>query len=85
VKSVYSSAMQAARFSNSLASSSVHQSVRLPLGANFRPWVVEAVRELVADHGADAAEVHRVVHHVLVERRLQDAGREVDVVLWNGL
>jgi hypothetical protein len=42
--------------------------------------VVEAVADLVADHGADAAVVDRVVRVGVEERRLQDRGREHDLV-----
>ena len=42
--------------------------------------VVEAVGHLVADDGADAAVVHRVVGVGVEERRLQDPGREDDLV-----
>ena len=42
--------------------------------------VVEAVADLVADHRADAAVVGRVVGLGVEERRLQDRGREHDLV-----
>jgi hypothetical protein len=42
--------------------------------------VVEAVPDLVADHRADCAVVHRVVGLDVEERRLQDRGREHDLV-----
>ena len=68
------------RSSKPLASAGVHQSRRLPLASNWRPFVVEGVGELVADGGAGVAVVGRVVELRVVERRLQHAGREVDVV-----
>src|SRR5205823_10319207 len=43
--------------------------------------IVEAVRQFVADDGAHAAVVDAGVALDAVERRLQDAGGEVDVVL----
>ena len=43
--------------------------------------VVEAVADLVADDRADRAIVHRRVRRRIEERRLQDAGREDDLVL----
>ena len=43
--------------------------------------VVEAVADLVADHRPDAAVVGRVVGLGVEERRLQDRGREDDLVL----
>ena len=54
--------------------------VQVALGVELAAFVVEAVRQLVADHHADAAEVDGVVSAVVEERRLQNAGREVDVV-----
>src|SRR6478752_5708994 len=45
-----------------------------------RTLVIEAVTELVADHGADAAVVDGVVGLEVEERRLQDRGREDDLV-----
>ncbi len=46
----------------------------------FRALIVEAVADLVADGGADLAIVHRVVGVGIEEGRLQDAGREHDLV-----
>ena len=43
--------------------------------------VVEAVRQLVGDHHADAAQVSLAARLRVVEGRLQDAGREVDAVV----
>ena len=53
---------------------------RLPSPSYLRALVVEAVADLVADHRADAAVVHRVVGVQVEERRLQDRGREDDLV-----
>jgi hypothetical protein len=61
--------------------SSSSTSRQVPVRGELPSLVVEAVGELVADHRADGAEVHGVVHGALEERRLKDAGREVDVVL----
>ena len=55
--------------------------LEVALGVELPPLIVEAVGQLVADHRAGAAEVHRGVRLRVVERRLQDAGGEVDVVL----
>jgi hypothetical protein len=44
----------------------------------FRALIVEAVADLVADHRADAAIVHRIVGIGIEEGRLQDRGREED-------
>ena len=76
----YWSETQAARATNLAASCLVHQSRRLPLASNWRPFVVEAVGQFVADGGAGVAVVGRVVHFGIVQRRLQDTGGEVDVV-----
>src|SRR3954470_14680006 len=42
--------------------------------------IVEAMCELMANHGADAAEVYGIVDGLIEERRLQDSRWEVDVV-----
>jgi hypothetical protein len=54
--------------------------LQVALGVVLAALVVEAVGELVADGGAGVAVVGRVVHLRVEERRLQDAGGEVDVV-----
>ena len=54
-----------------------HVAVEVVLGA----LVIKAVRHLVADDHADATEIDRRIQAVVIERRLKDAGREVDVVL----
>ena len=76
----YWSETQAARSTNSAASCLVHQSLQVALGVELAALVVEAVGQLVADGGAGIAVVGRVVQLRIVERRLQYAGREVDVV-----
>ena len=53
---------------------------QVALAVELAALIVEAVRQLVADDGARAAVVDRRVAPGLVEGRLQDAGREVDVV-----
>ena len=50
------------------------------MGIEPAPRVVEAVRDLVADDRPDAAVVHGVVRLRVEERRLEDAGREHDLV-----
>ena len=60
--------------------SSVHQLRRLPFSSNLPALIVEAVRQLVADHRPDAAVVDGGVTPGLIERRLQNAGGEVDAV-----
>jgi len=42
--------------------------------------VVETVRKFVADDDADAAHVHWVIHFPVEKGRLQDSGREDDLV-----
>ena len=54
---------------------------QIALRVVLRALIVEAVRHLVADDRADAAVVVGVVRVRIEERRLQDAGREGDVVL----
>ena len=54
--------------------------LEVALGVELAALVVEAVRQLVADGGAGVAVVGRVVHLRIVERRLQHAGRKIDVV-----
>ena len=71
--------MQAARRLNSATSFGVHQSFRFPF-ASYWPLVVEPVGELVADGHPGVPVARSVVHLRVVERRLEDAGREVHVV-----
>ena len=60
--------------------------VRRPPVAQYAPGielaalVVEAVADFVADHGADSTVIDRVVGLHVEERRLQDRGRENDLV-----
>ena len=54
----------------------VHVAVLVEVAA----LVVESVGHLVADHHADGAVVHRVVGVGVVERRLENGGREADFV-----
>ncbi len=51
----------------------------LQFAVELSALVVEAVRQLVADRGADAAEVHGFVRRPIEERRLQDAGGKDDL------
>ncbi len=53
----------------------------IAVGIELAAYVVEAVREFVADHDADGAKVHGVVGSVVIERRLQNSSGECDVVL----
>jgi hypothetical protein len=69
-----------ARCSKRLLSSAVHQSRIMPLRVELAALVVEAVTDLVTDHGADAAVVDRIVRGRIEERRLQDRSREHDLV-----
>ena len=55
--------------------------LQVALRVELAPLVVEAVRQLVADHTAGGPVVQRRVGLGVVEGRLEDAGREVDVVL----
>ena len=54
--------------------------VEVAVAVVLRALVVEAVADLVPDHRADRAVVHRVVGVEVEERRLQDRGREDDLV-----
>ena len=54
--------------------------VQVAVAVVLRALVVEAVADLVADDRADAAVVDRVVGVEVEERRLQDRGREDDLV-----
>ena len=69
-----------ARFSNSV-SSAAPPVAQLAGAVELAPLIVEAVADLVADHRADPAVVHRVVGFEVEERRLQDGGREDDLVV----
>ena len=53
---------------------------QVALGVKLAPLVVEAVRELVADHRPDAAVVHGVVRRGVEVRGLQDPGGKDDLV-----
>ncbi len=54
---------------------------QLAVAVGLAALVVEAVGDLVADHAADAAVVDGRVAVRIEERRLQDRGREDDLVL----
>ena len=54
--------------------------LQVPLQVELRALVVEAVRDLVADDRADGAVVDGVVGLGVEEGRLEDAGREDDLV-----
>src|SRR6185437_4047121 len=47
--------------------------------------VVKAMGQFVANDYANAAEVHSSVCSFVKERRLQDSGREVDVIIWRAV
>src|SRR5450755_4245122 len=53
---------------------------QISLRVILAPAIVEAMRDLVPDHHADAAVVDRRVDLRIEERRLQDAGGEDDLV-----
>ncbi len=53
---------------------------QVALGIELAALVVKAVSKFVSNDGADAAEVNSIVEFVVVERRLQNSGGEVDVV-----
>src|SRR6185503_14795384 len=55
--------------------------LEVALGVELAALVVEPVRVFVPDHDADPSEVHGIVHRAIEERRLQDAGREDDLVV----
>src|SRR5690348_17958597 len=51
------------------------------VGVEFPAFVVEAVGHFVADYGADAAVIQRVIGFRIEKWRLQDAGGENDFVV----
>ena len=53
----------------------------VPFGVELHPRSVEAVRDFVADDGADGAVVHVRRRLDVEERRFEDAGGELDAVL----
>ena len=53
---------------------------QVALGVELAPLVVEAMRELVADHRPDRPVVDRIVGRWVEIRRLEDPGREHDLV-----
>src|ERR1017187_3015185 len=55
--------------------------VSVAMQVEFGALVVEAVGHLVPNHHADGAEVYRRIDFVVIKRRLENAGREVDVDL----
>ena len=57
---------------------------QVALAVRLAPLIVEAVADLVADHGADRAVVHGVVRVHVEERRLQDAAGKM-ISLFDGL
>ena len=63
-----------------LASASRPPVAQVAVAVELAALVVEAVADLVADHGADRAVVHRVVGVGVEERRLEDRGGEDDLV-----
>ena len=76
----YWSTMQSARLSNFVGVLLGPPVLQIALGVELAAFVVEAVGQFVADGAAGVAVVRRVVHLRIEERRLQHAGREVDVV-----
>ena len=71
-----------ARSSNALPSAGVHQSRRLPSASNWRPWSSKpCVSSWPIDRAGARRSSRRRRRPAIEERRLQDAGREVDVVL----
>src|SRR5271165_753547 len=55
--------------------------LNVALGIELAPLVVEAVRHFMADDHADGSEIDGRVLGIVEERRLQDAGGKVDVVV----
>src|SRR5580692_2737823 len=51
---------------------------QVAVSVKLAPLIVEAVSQFVADDHADGAIVHRIIHVLLKERRLQNAGGKVD-------
>src|SRR6185312_9691068 len=54
--------------------------MEVAVGVEQPSLIIEAVRELVPDHGANAAEIHGIIGLKVVKRRLQDSGGKVDIV-----
>src|ERR1700683_4823535 len=54
---------------------------QVTLGIELAALIVEPVRQLVPHYRTDGATVHGRIHAVVEEGRLQNARREVDVVL----
>src|SRR5947208_15201571 len=54
--------------------------VEIAFGIELAAFVVESVRELVANYGGRVAVVNGIVHLQVIERRLQNAGGKIDVV-----
>ncbi len=50
------------------------------MGVELAAFVVEAVRQFVSNGGAGVAVIGRIVGFRIEQRRLQDAGGEIDVV-----
>src|ERR1039457_2894977 len=81
VKLEYSLAMHAARLSNSAPLARRPPVAQVAVAIELAALVVEPVRHLVADHRSGSAVVERDVAPGVEERRLQDAGGEVDAVV----
>ena len=47
--------------------------------------VVKAMRKFMANHYADAAKIHGIIRIFIEERRLQNAGREINVIVWRAV
>ena len=78
--SEYCLATQLVRSSKALASASVHQLSRLPLASKRPPSSSNPCVSSCPMTAPMAAEVNGLVELAVVERRLQNAGGEVDVV-----
>ena len=53
---------------------------QIAFGIELAAFIVEPMRQFVADGRAGVAVIRRIVHLRIEQRRLQDAGRKVDVV-----
>src|SRR5260370_39929095 len=53
---------------------------QISLGIELASLIVEAVRQLMSDDRANGAEIDGVIHALIKERRLQNAGREHNLI-----
>ena len=69
--------MQLVRSSNCLLIARSPPVAEIPVGIELAALIVETVRQLVPDYGADSAKVQGIVGLVVEKWRLQNAGGNV--------